>query len=102
MRLPPSTIYRHYGSPCFDMQKYNEVANRRFCKPSGGLWAGPIYQDDRGRKRDPWREWCEEEEFHIEDLEEYFDFLLCPHCRVKTVHRYTDLLALIRAYPLQE
>ena len=58
-----------YGSDKFDLSKFNPVKSQPGAiKPDGGLWASPV-NSEYG-----WKEWCEENEFHLDDLKESFTF----------------------------
>jgi hypothetical protein len=62
---------RHHGSPAFDPAKFSPIVDKTAwqVKPHGGLWTSPI-DSEFG-----WREWCEAEDFHRENLKQSFDLV---------------------------
>ena len=70
-------IYIHYGSDKFELEKFQPIKNKMLSvKPTGGLWASPIYA------KEGWREWCERNNFQYCDLKKFFVFGLKPETRV--------------------
>lgn len=67
--------YIHYGSPAFDLSKFEQVRNY-FNKPQGGLWASPV-DAEYG-----WKNWCEEESFRECHEENSFSFRLAENANV--------------------
>jgi len=59
----------HYGSSRFDRDRFTPIKNDKMSlinKPLGGLWTSPI------NSRYGWREYCLENEFNLNKLEESF------------------------------
>ena len=81
-------VYRHYGSSVFDIHKFMPVTNRHeitfMNKPYGGLWASPVDSDN------DWYNWCLNEDFNIESLDEYFDFTLKSNSKILSINDYIE------------
>ena len=78
----------------FDRSKFNPIKNRRFCKPSGGLWASL-----EGSSAWSWMDWCESEEFHVSLYKSsQFRFRLKEGSRVYVISSVVDVMTA----PLQE
>jgi len=61
-----------YGRTRFEINRFEAIKNREgFAKPKGGLWASPI-DSNYG-----WRDWCFDNDFHVDRLDSYFTFQLC-------------------------
>lgn len=74
------TNYIHYGSNKFDINKFNKIKNKDFfVKPFGGLWASDI------NSKLSWKDWCEYEEYNLENLKENFIFSLKENSKVLTI-----------------
>lgn len=86
-------IYRHYGSSKFVPEKMNTNITNRWIKPGGGLWASPI-DSSRG-----WKDFCEDEQFKLESLDEYFDFMLNPSAKIYQIKCLKDLFYLVDHFP---
>jgi len=77
-------VYRHYGSPKFDFdllyRSFNEDSttfkNINF-KPTHCLWSSPLDSNLN------WKDWCIEEEFWLDSLNEYFDFTLKDSANIR-------------------
>lgn len=86
-----NTVYIHYGSDHFDKKRFRKVRN---CilgdigeKPRAGtgLWASPVDSETT------WYDWCEEEDFHIDNLSSSFKFKLLPTARVLYIRNWDEL-----------
>ena len=76
-------LYIHYGSANFNPRYFTQITNRdHWNKPYGGLWASRV------DAKYGWRNWCESEEFRLEDLNTHFRFLITPAAKV--IHLYTS------------
>lgn len=78
--------YIHYGHKHFMLQKFREIRNRQWVKPTGGLWASS--------KDAPygWKQWCENENFRECSEENSFCFVLAAGANVLHIHRKEDLI----------
>ena len=88
--------YIHYGSDHFEKDKLLSTMNpaykyRRFDKPHG-LWASPV-KSDLG-----WKNWCENEDYATEKLDESFTFTL-KTCRVLHIRRPGDIEPYLEKVP---
>ena len=67
-------IYIHYGSSKYDPNHFvtprNSDGRCIYNKPLGGLWASRT-DSDYG-----WKNWCEDNEFHTDNLSSAFKFKL--------------------------
>lgn len=86
--------YIHYGHKSFDPIYMLSTMNhafkyRRRDKPHG-LWASPVDCEL------PWKEWCENEDFHTDTLDKSFTFSLSPDARVLHVNHILDIEPFIR------
>lgn len=82
--------YRHYGNSQFDIDIFDPIENRPyFTKPHGGLWATPVDSDIYG-----WKSWCQDNNFHIERLNKWFDFQLDEMANVYKIKELKDILLL--------
>lgn len=81
-------MYRHYGTDRIDMNR--KYTTSRGDKPAG-LWASPVSCGD------PWKEWCEDEDYEIEKLDRHFDFTLKPGARILHVREKEDAAPYIRS-----
>ncbi len=80
--------YIHFGSNHYDKQRLERAVTsdkkyRRLDKPNG-LWASPI------DAKYGWKEWCENEEFRLEGLEESFEFTLSPEAKILRIEKLSD------------
>ena len=86
------TEYVHYGANEFIPEKVTEDAKywrkNSIGKPSG-LWASPLNAELN------WKDWCEEEDFHTERLDESFKFKLKNGSRILEVHQIEDILLYV-------
>lgn len=85
--------YIHYGSNKFDKDKFLRVKNcdHDWTKPQeGGFWASRV-DAEYG-----WRQWCEREDFHINNLNKSFKFDLTTNAKIFHIRNYEDLKKLPR------
>lgn len=82
--------YIHYGHTLFDQDIFQPVKNQEWgaAKPLGGFWASPV---DAERS---WKNWCEDEEFRLENLNTSFRFHLKDDARVFHIYRSDQLQQL--------
>lgn len=82
-------IYIHYGSDKFDKERFMPIVNREmFTKPVGGLWATPE------NARFGWKEWCLQENYETQRLQENFEFTLGKYANILTLRNLDDLVGL--------
>lgn len=82
-------IFVHYGSTCFDKEKFREIRNVPFqTKPVGGFWASPV------DAKFGWKEWCEAERFREISEDNSFRFTLAENARVLKISSVDDLQSL--------
>ena len=83
--------YIHYGSSELASILFNENLkdNGLLNKPNGGLWASPI-----GEEYFTWKDWCEENEFHLDRLNKSFTFELRDPSKIFTIKEPEDILKL--------
>ena len=82
-----SKRYIHYGSSNFDKKRINIITSRPLPnKPSFGLWASPIDSTYRS-----WEEWCRDEEYELDKLEEYFTFTLTNDAKILEIREPSDI-----------
>ena len=79
-------ILIHYGSKSFEDNKFREIKNRNFSKPSGGLWTSPI-ESNWG-----WKDWCYSEDFRSCEKENSFTIKLKDTAKVFKIDSVSDLL----------
>lgn len=81
--------YIHYGHKEFLLDRFHPIVNiPHFVKPRGGLWASPVDAEIG------WKDWCEDNDFHCDRLEDSFSFTLRDDARVlhiASVENLTDL-----------
>lgn len=80
--------YIHYNSDAYDKERLKRALTKerlyqRLHKPHG-LWASPVNTEIG------WKEWCEDEDFHIDRLEKNFEFTLSPEAKVLTINKLED------------
>lgn len=80
--------YIHYNSDTFDKERLKRALThdkkyRRRDKPFG-LWASPV-NAELG-----WKEWCEDEEWRLDKLDESFEFSLSPEAKILTINKLED------------
>lgn len=82
--------YIHYGDVAFDSDKFVPVKNQEWgaAKPTGGFWASQI-DSEWG-----WKQWCESEEFCVDELSQHFTFTLKEDARVCHIKSVEDLYRL--------
>lgn len=79
-------VYRHYGTNEFDSSRtFSSLSNLANYKPRG-MWACPV-DCEYG-----WKEWCEDEDFNVESLDQHFDFVLTEDARILEIHKVIDIL----------
>lgn len=83
--------YIHYGSSELTPILFNKNLkdNELLNKPNGGLWASPI-----GEEYFTWKDWCEENDFHLDSLNESFTFELRDPSKIFTIKRPEDIIKL--------
>lgn len=77
--------YIHYGSPSYEVNKFDTPRNRLGTKPIGGLWGTPI----NGNLR--WDEWCKDNNFREDRLNTSFKFQLAENAKVLMIADEKDL-----------
>ena len=96
MRWSDEKIYIHYGSTHYDPSLFVPVRNCDWKpKPEGGLWGSreeQIHED--GWTNYGWKEWCEDNGFHRNQLKSYFRFTLSEGSKVLLLKNTRDLLPL--------
>lgn len=80
--------YIHYNSDTFDKERLKRALThdnkyRRGDKPFG-LWASPV------NAKYGWKEWCEDEEWRLDRLNESFEFSLSPEAKILTINKLED------------
>lgn len=80
--------YIHYNSDTFDKERLKRALThdkkyRRRDKPFG-LWASPV------NAKYGWKEWCEDEEWRLDRLDESFEFSLLPEAEILTINKLED------------
>lgn len=84
-------IYRHYGADTFDPGKTFSGYPVNFKPP--GFWASPC-DCEYG-----WKEFCEDQEFRVENLARHFDFTLSKDARILEIHTPSDVLPYTKKDP---
>lgn len=79
--------YIHYGQNYFDEDNFRKISNRGR-KPLGGLWASPMNTDKN------WFNWCQEQDFHLEQLNSFFNCSLSDQANVLQISTLDDLKIL--------
>lgn len=64
-------------------------------KPTHCLWSSPLDSNLN------WKDWCIEEEFWLDSLNEYFDFTLKDSANIYKINSIEDLRNLIGRFPGQ-
>lgn len=77
--------YIHYGSPSYEVNKFDTPRNKLGTKPIGGLWGTPI----NGNLR--WDKWCKENNFREDRLNTSFKFQLAENAKVLMIADEKDL-----------
>ena len=80
--------YIHYNSNAYDKERLKKALTkerlyRSLFKPHG-LWASPVNAEIG------WKEWCEDQDFHVDRLEKSFEFTLSPKAKVLTINKLED------------
>jgi hypothetical protein len=85
-------IFIHYGASRYDPSKFKPIKNRLLAtKPEGGLWASPLGAEYG------WKAWCESNEFHVERLENSFQFTLAENANILIIRSADQLHDLPQA-----
>lgn len=89
--------YIHYGHSKFAPLLFKPVQNQ-LClpKPTGGFWASRTDSDSG------WAEWCGNNDFHLEKLEEKFIFTLKPESKILVIKSCEEVDKLKKVYPLSQ
>lgn len=81
--------YIHYGSNCFNINKFSPIKNNPICeKPLGGLWACRV-NSSRG-----WKEWAKNVPDFSANLKSSFIFSIRQNAKILTINNYKQLLDL--------
>lgn len=77
--------YIHYGSTALDPDRFVPVHNRFpfGVKPEGGLWASRTTAGG-------WKQWCLDNDFHLDSLKKSFRFHMKDQSRVYVIHTIED------------
>lgn len=76
----------HYGSKCFDITKFDEIANiPTRNKPKGGLWTSPI-DSNYG-----WKDWCVDGNFVDCSKDASFEITLEENASILVINDILDL-----------
>lgn len=87
-------IYRHYGMKHFYKDNFIDIQNEDlFTKPAGGLWGSRLNLDSNSTD---WKRFCVREDFRLEKLNTYFDFILRDSARILTIKSIDDVIDLPR------
>ena len=81
-------IYVHYGHKRFDPTAFNEIKNRMFVKPDGGLWASDINAEYG------WKNWCKDNDFRECNEDNSFKFKLKQGSKILELKSKKDLIGL--------
>ncbi len=84
-------IYVHYGSNRFERELFLMPMNRLdfvISKPFGGMWASNI-ESEYG-----WKDWCEDNEFRLDELQSNFRFTLSNEANVFHIKNAEDIRKL--------
>lgn len=77
-------VYIHYGHDKFRVP--DPIKNIRFfTKPEGGLWASRKYYEFG------WKDWCGNEEFHLDTFDKSFEFTLKDNANVLVLNNRDQL-----------
>lgn len=83
--------YIHYGSSSFDPDRFVEIRNEIFVKPTGGLWASST------EAKYGWKEWCSDNgDFKECKNDNSFKFKLKEGAKVFHIYSEEDLKQLPR------
>ena len=85
--------YGHNGNKTYDPGKFQEIKNREFIKPVGGLWASAV---DAAYG---WKDWCKDESYSECDPGNAFTFKLASWARVLVIDSTEALKTLPKADP---
>ena len=78
--------YIHYGSNCFDRERFMPVKNRPdMIKPDGGLWAS------RENAKYGWYQWAKNIRNFAPSLETSFEFSLADNARILLIDNIMQL-----------
>ena len=81
-------IYIHYGHKQYDPKMFDEIKNRQFIKPFGGLWASDINAEYG------WKNWCKDNDFRKCNENNSFKFKLKEGTKVLVLKTKKDLKGL--------
>ena len=85
-KMSDDTIYIHYGSPEFNINKFCPISNIKLSnKPHGGLWASPANSEH------DWRWWCLSNGYETARLNEHFSFKLKDDANICKIASKQDL-----------
>ena len=84
------TIYRTYMKTI--PKEFREISGSFCNKPIGGLW---------GCRNDEWKEWCETEDWRIENLKTCFKWKLKYNSKVYRIKTKKDFMNLLQKYALK-
>ena len=78
--------YIHYGSNCFDRERFMPVKNRPdMVKPDGGLWAS------RENAKYGWYQWAKDINSFAHNLDTSFEFSLADNARILLIDTVMQL-----------
>lgn len=80
----------HYGNYDFDDQKFEEVKNREWMKPKGGLWTSPI------TSKWGWKDWCNAENFRECNISNSFEVKLNENAKILIINSCYDLDKILK------
>lgn len=87
-------IYVHYGHDKFEKERFMPIVNRKMMdKPRGGLWASNV------KSKNAWKQWCTENEFHLDRLSKSFKFKLDKSAKIVELTHMEDLQRLTSQKP---
>jgi hypothetical protein len=85
----------HYCNKEFELKplKYDQCAQLYFSKPTG-LWISVEGDDD-------WKEWCEAENFQIENLEVSYEVILKEDANILHLKTVEEIFEFSKRFPLR-
>lgn len=83
-----NTWFVSYGLGEYNLEKFNEIKNRKFnIKPEGGMWTSPK------KSLYGWIDFCKREDFRLPDgFINGFEFQLKPKSKVYIIDSFIDLI----------